>query len=333
MIQNKTNDQAIIRLSALWALAEITLGGVLHAMRIPLTGLFVGSTALACVFMISRSTNSYRVVLQALLTVMAIKMIATPHASPFSYMAMAIQTFCCIPLVGERGHSRFWITMMFLIASLYSPVQKLVILYVTFGQEGVTVVLDEFRKWFAPSLSTTEFILIPLILWLGVHLVMGFFLAKWLHGLTTSHNEKKELQEEWVSSVAHDAMPPASQPSMMMRYKLMPIAVVTGLCILYLFEQALPAWMHVLWRPLLIILFWQLIVRPIAMYIVQKRASTSNKEGNVRAVMDEFPTMWSIIIFARRKSSSVVGSIERFYVFLKVTIVLSVINSTDHTHD
>lgn len=331
MIQN-TNDQAIIRLSALWALAEITLGGVLHAIRIPLTGLFVGSIALACVFLISRSTNSYRVVLQSLVTVIIIKMIATPHASPFSYIAMSIQTLCCIPLVGQRGHSRFWITMMFLIASLYSPVQKLLILYVTFGQEGVTVVLDEFRKWFAPSLSTTEFILIPLVLWLGVHLVMGLFLAKWLHRFTTSDNGKKELHEEWISSVVHDTMPTASPPSMM-RHKLMPVVVVIGLCQLYFFEQALPAWMHVLWRPLLIILFWQLIVRPIVMYIIKKWGSAGNKKKNVRAVMDEFPTMWSIIAFARRKSSAVAGSFDRFHVFLKVTILLSVMNSSNNTND
>ncbi|MCX7875007.1 MAG: hypothetical protein N2321_02445, partial [Melioribacteraceae bacterium] len=38
------------KLTTLWAFTESTLGGILHALRIPFTGLFVGS---ASVFFIS----------------------------------------------------------------------------------------------------------------------------------------------------------------------------------------------------------------------------------------------------------------------------------------
>jgi hypothetical protein len=333
MTPNAISDQAIIRLSALWAIVEITLGGVLHAMRIPLTGLFVGSIALACIFLIARSANSYKTVLQALGTVMAIKMMATPHASPFAYIAMAAQTLCCLPLIGQRGLSRRWVTSMFLVASIYSPLQKLVILYVTFGQQGLMTVLNEFRNWFAPQLSSTEFILIPLTIWLGVHMLVGFFLAKWLIAWSTTINEKKELHNEWILTRTADVTSIASSPRSQQPYWLMPMVVILGLFLLYFFEQQLPDWMHVLWRPLLIILFWQLIVRPIAMFIVQKRATTRLNDGHIRAVMDEFPNMWSIIAFARKKSSSVTGSIHRFHVFLKITIMLSVMNHSECTND
>jgi len=333
MSKSTINDQAIIRLSALWALVEITLGGVLHAMRIPLTGLFVGSMALACVYLIARSTTSYRVVLQAMVSVMAIKMMATPHASPFSYVAMAIQTLCCIPLIGHKGHSRKWVTSMFLLASLYSPMQKIVILYITFGHQGLMVVLEEFRKWLAPGLTTTELMLIPLVLWLGIHLVAGFFLAKWLHTWVAQGAGKQELHDEWIRYDIIDTHPPYSQRRSTTRKVLLNVAVVLIVVLLYLYESVMPTWIHVLWRPLFIILFWQLIFRPIISIISKRWTSGGKDDGNVQVVMDELPRMWSIIKFARRKSSDVVGWVDRYYVFLKVTILLSVMNSTDNIND
>ncbi len=333
MRKSTINDQAIIRLSALWALVEITLGGVLHAIRMPLTGLFVGSMALACVYLIARSTTSYRVVLQAMVSVMAIKMMATPHASPFSYVAMAIQTLCCIPLIGHKGNSRKWVTSMFLIASLYSPIQKIVILYITFGHQGLMIVLEEFRKWLTPGLSTTELILIPLVLWTGIHLVAGFFLAKWLHTWITQGAGKQELHDEWSRYDLTNTHAPYSQRRSTSRQVLLTIVVVSLLLLIYLYESVLPTWIHVLWRPLLIILSWQLIIRPIIAIISQILSSGVKNEGDVQVVMDEFPRMWSIIKFAKRKSSDVAGWVDRYYVFLKVTILLSVMNSTETTND
>ncbi len=333
MMENSNNEQAVVRLSALWALAEISLGGLLHALRLPLTGLLVGSVALACIYLIVKSTNSYSSVLKALVIVSAIKMMATPHASPFSYLAMSVQTFCCLPLIGRRGDSRKWVTAMFLLASLYSPIQKLMILYVTFGHDGLAVVFNEFAKWVAPTMSTTSLISIPIIIWIGAHLIVGFLLAKWLHEWVSADYESRELQAEWKQDAASEKNQPVSQYASSYRKLLISLSVVTLLMVLYLYESNLPAWVHVLWRPLLIILFWQLIVRPIISVISQKWALTSKEDGNVVAVMDELPKLRSILTFARRKSSNMAGWFDRFREFLKVTILLSVMYSTDKTND
>jgi hypothetical protein len=333
MRENSKNEQAIVRLSALWAIAEITLGGLLHALRLPLTGLLVGSVALACIYLIARSTNSYSAVLKALVIVSAIKMMATPHASPFSYVAMSVQTFCCLPLIGRRGDSRLWVTAMFLIASLYSPIQKLLILYVTFGHDGLAVVLNEFGKWVAPTMSTIGLISIPLIMWFGAHLAVGFLLAKWLHEWVAADNGSEALQAEWKRDAAAQINQPVAQHASSYPKLLMPIAVVSMLVLLYLYESDLPTWVHVLWRPLLIILFWQLIVRPIIMLITNRWAVASSGDGNMKDVMGELPKLRSILTFARRKSSNVVGWFDRFREFLKVTILLSVMYSSEKSND
>ncbi len=325
-------DTVVNRLSALWALTEITLGGVLHALRIPLTGLFVGSTALACVYLIAISSKHYRSIVKSLSVVSAIKVMSTPHASPFSYLAMAAQSLCCMPLAGRRGQSRIWVTVMFLLASIYSPMQKLMILYVTLGQHGLSAVLVELRDWVAPNLTTTEFVMVPLLLWFGAHLSAGFFLAKWLHRWAIAGSTHSELYDEWNRT---ELGTPVLAPSRASRRRQIAFSAVTvaALSLLYVFEGYLPGWVHVLWRPLLIIACWQLMARPLLMILSKYWTRSTIDESDVRAVMDEFPRMWSILTFAQKKSIHATGWTSRMRTFLMVTMHISLTPSSEAMND
>ena len=327
------NDPVVTRLSALWALAEITLGGVLHTLRIPLTGLFVGSTALACVYLIARSTNSALTILKALLAVMAIKVMSLPHASPFSYLAMSFQAACCMPLIGRRGNSRAWVTSLFIVASMYSPLQKLVILYITFGHEGLYVVLDALRNWLSPQLTTGEFLFLPLVLWFGAHIVAGYLLSVWLLRWVSYDSVKDVYHDEWIRSRVSATPELQDQPIMTVRRIILSLIILVALSGLYFYESELPAWMHVLWRPLLIILSWQVVVRPLIQRFSRRLISGSANSKDVKAVMDELPQMWSILTFAQTKSAEVTGWVSRIKTFLKVTIALTTTRMPEVKHD
>ena len=47
------NSKIISRLTALWALSEAGLGGILHALQSPFTGLFVGGFAIILISLIA----------------------------------------------------------------------------------------------------------------------------------------------------------------------------------------------------------------------------------------------------------------------------------------
>ncbi len=306
---------------------------MLHALRIPLTGLLVGSTALACVYLIAITTNQYRSIVKALSVVTAIKMMSSPQASPFSYLAMAIQSLCCMPLAGPRGRSRIWVTAMFLLASMYSPLQKLVILYITFGQQGLSVVLGELRDWVAPNLTTSEFLMFPLVLWFGSHLMAGFLLAKWLHRWSMPDGARLELHDEWKRT--ETMTPPTQTPARIFgrRHIVSSSAAVAALSLLFVFETDLPGWFHVLWRPLLIIVCWQLMARPLMIILSRRWTASTRNESDIRAVMDEFPRMWSILSFAQKKSNEVTGWIGRIRTFLRVTMHVSLTSNPEVLHD
>ena len=73
-------DRAVERLTALWALNEAGLGGLIHAMRVPFTGIVVGSTAVVLIALIAFfAEKKAKAILKATVIVLLIKAAASPH--------------------------------------------------------------------------------------------------------------------------------------------------------------------------------------------------------------------------------------------------------------
>ena len=88
------NSKIISRLTALWALSEAGLGGVLHAIQFPVTGLLVGGFAIVLISLIAYfSDNKWETIFRSLLVVLIIKLAVSPHSPPTSYLAVSFQAF------------------------------------------------------------------------------------------------------------------------------------------------------------------------------------------------------------------------------------------------
>ena len=141
------NDNILIsRLILLWILIEIVLGGVLHALKIPLSGLVVGNFAIVCIYLLINSSDHYKGIFRALVIVMTAKWLLSPQASIFSYLAMLIQTVVMLPILFNKT-SRGLIVVCVLVSSLYSPIQKLGITYLVVGDELILNVYVLADRW------------------------------------------------------------------------------------------------------------------------------------------------------------------------------------------
>ncbi len=88
----RQNLNAITRLTALWAFNESGLGGLMFALKIPLTGFFVGGFAVLLIGLIAwYAQRDYRQVLKATVLVLIIKATVSPHAPLPAYLAVAFQ--------------------------------------------------------------------------------------------------------------------------------------------------------------------------------------------------------------------------------------------------
>lgn len=138
MISALTNEQrsnAIQRLTALWAFTESGLGGVMHALHVPFTGLLVGGMAVVMICLIAEfSTHNYRLILKSLIIVLIVKAMAGPFTPVTAYIAVSFQALLGYVLFRLLRVNFMSILLLSIIAMLESAIQKLLVLTFFFGQ-------------------------------------------------------------------------------------------------------------------------------------------------------------------------------------------------------
>ena len=142
MTNNHSNTAT--RLTALWALSESGLGGMMHALKIPFSGLFLGGFAIVMVTLIAQQYQKgrFKAVMQATLLVILVKAMASPHSPPMAYIAVGFQGLAgaCIYSI---GFNRITCTLFGGIALFESAIQKFLTTTLIFGK-SIWEALDGF---------------------------------------------------------------------------------------------------------------------------------------------------------------------------------------------
>ncbi len=123
------------QLTALWAFVEVTLGGLLHAIRLPLTGLVVGGSAVAILCaMAYTSKNIWKDIVRATGVVLVVKAGASPHSPIPAYLAVSFQGFAAALLFSIIRNYKLATVVFAVLAMLESALQKLLTLVIMYGK-------------------------------------------------------------------------------------------------------------------------------------------------------------------------------------------------------
>jgi hypothetical protein len=181
------------RLIALWVLAETFLGGLLHAFRIPLAGVFIACFSALFISLIYTTTGSSKKVIHATLIVLVFKMLLSPHAPLGAFLSVALQGVIgasILKLIPSQKAGRMLVTVF---AYLQSATMKLLSLTIIFGM-GFWDALDEFMLSivdYFPFLATVLSAKNLVLSYLGIYLVTGI-IAGWMIG-KVALNTKRSL--------------------------------------------------------------------------------------------------------------------------------------------
>lgn len=146
------SETAVQRITALWALSEAALGGVLHALRIPFTGLFVGSTAVIFITLIAFFARQKGAILRATLLVMIVKGVVSPHTPVTAYFAVTFQGIVGEMLFRRARHFFLPALLLGIFSLLQSAFQKIIILTLVFGK-NLWVSIDVLGQYILNQLS------------------------------------------------------------------------------------------------------------------------------------------------------------------------------------
>jgi hypothetical protein len=317
---------AIQRLTALWALNECGLGGVLHAFNSPFTGLLVGSIAMGCIaFICVLADQKWKTIMTSLMVVLVVKALVSPHASPTAYIAVIFQ--------GVTGALMYRFIPGLLISSVLfitlglveSALQRLLTLTVLYGNT-LWDAINIWGEWVAskwgliiPVTSSTLIIYI----YLSIHLIAGIVIG-WMVFKTITSVHALWGQKQFSLTLGKDDTKAFFKGKKKGRWRQYIFFVVLVAIIVFAYsglpnpDSNIQQGFLAIMRAFAVLTLWfvflaPLLIRFLKNYLGQKHRQLSNE---VAQTMDMFPQLLWIIDKTWTESKTL-----RFYPRLKFLIV------------
>ena len=285
MYQVETGNKEMIyyRLVALWVICEAMLGGIIHGLRIPVSGLVVGSCAVICISLIAWYQPKKGAIIKATLIVAIFKMMLSPQAGVPAYIAVFFQGAIGELLFWNRRYFRLSCMLLSVLALLESGLQRILVLTIIYGNDLWLVVNNFFNQLLKNQKPVNASFWI-ISIYVGIHGLVGLTIG-WIAGILP-HKIKT-----WKGSM--DVYHPGESKSVLSgtvrkRKRLKKIMLVIWLLLLLIFAQSYlgpgEAWLpsniisKILIRSAIIILGWIFLVGPLLKQILH--SWLKKKQGN-----------------------------------------------------
>lgn len=191
-LSNEQRLNAVQRLTALWAFTESGLGGIMHALQIPFTGLLVGGMAVIMISLIAEiCDHNFKQILKSAVIVLIVKAMVSPYTPFPAYIAVTFQAALGYGLFNLLKVNFLSIVLLSTIAMLESAIQKLLILTLFFGEslwKAMDGMMAFLANQFGSNILNGSYWIVGIYLLL--YLAAGFFIA-WL-AFRTIKNFKPE---------------------------------------------------------------------------------------------------------------------------------------------
>ena len=324
--------RAVERLTALWALNEAGLGGIIHALRVPFTGVVVGSTAVVLIALIAYfAERKARAILKALVVVLLVKAAASPHTPLPAYVAVSFQGLAGALLFGLLPSIRLGALLLGLLALWQGAVQKLVVMSLLYGR-SLWDSVDAVGHWILEKRGSGPGELSPtgwfLIVYLGYYTLAGL-ITGWLAGAIPREIAAALKNPRPAPAPLGDAPPLPLPPPRKRWWRRTPFK--TGLVLLILL--AVLVWVHpgqegwlrglrAFARAGVVLALWMWLVRPLGSALLRRfrRREQSIYGADVERALAQFPSLRLAAAAAWRESAAV-GGFRRWKKFLVELVV------------
>jgi hypothetical protein len=319
-------SETFYKLVALWAVCESFAGGILHAVKMPFTGMILSSLAVLCITLIARFVPGKTQILKATFIVCIFKIMLSPHSPPAAYLAVAFQG-----LLGQllflSGHTTGAAAILGILALIESAVQKILVMIIMYGAPFWKAVNAFLKKNFDPA-GSHDYLYTIAVVYICIHALTGL-----LAGLFASYLARHA--EIWKGQYPHLMIgdPEEAEPRQSKSRSRFKILYWTGWLFLLLFYiqakiDPAHAWLPVskltdiLLRALIILAGWYLLISPLLMRLIKKilNAGKERMHSEVKAVLELLPGTRHIFIESFRLSASVSGP-ERIIFFFRILVI------------
>jgi hypothetical protein len=317
------DNQTFIALTALWALVESGFGGMMHALHLPFTGIFLGGFSVIIISLIAHfETNSYKKIIQATFIVMAIKASVNPLTSPFAYIAVAFQGFLGAGLYAIGSRNLLIHLLFSIFAMLESAFQKLLVATIWYG-DSWHIALDKLIGSILKSINiSTEsrYALIVVVIYLSLYAIWGVVLGIWIHRLPQKIHNRMHAFDDIMPSLEDQHI----EKKRKRRLPIILLSIAMVLLIGFLVPSKNP-WIEsltLLIRTTSIVLIWMFVITPLWRKFVVKQLVNRDDE-NTQHIKDRIPYLSMHVKPLYSKVSKEHKGIHKYSEFVLGLIVIS----------
>ncbi len=334
---------AVQRLTALWAFTESGLGGIMHALQIPFTGLLVGGMAVIMICLIADiSEYNYKQLLKSALIVLIVKAMVSPYTPFPAYIAVSFQALLGFGLFSLLGVNLISIILLSTITMLESAIQKLLILTLFFGEslwKAMDTMIGSLASQFGSIVSNGSYWIVGIYLF--IYLAGGFFIA-WLafRTIKSFKTEKSTFILDTTFKIPVD-LTKTKRPASKNKYTklwLLILAMITLSAVLFFFAtDTKQGWLAVAktisWT-LSAILIWFMLIGPLFTKVIQRllQKKESRYSDEVLKALSFLPVMKQLTVLAWQQSKLLHG-FRRWHFFFASLIHTTLTYTESATND
>ncbi len=335
---------AIERLTALWAFSESGLGGILHAMKIPLSGIIVGGFAVILISFIGYfAEKKFTSIVKATIVVLLVKFAASPHSPLQAYFAVGFQGILGAIILDNTSHFRFGTMLHAITGLLESAIQKLLILTIIYGTSFWKAINIFYRNISgelsikSTGISGSEIIIIA---YLGIYLICGIVIG-WVAGKFPGHTIRLYTKDESLINLRSlilnnktKLLPPSIGNKK--RNKLKPI-IIPLLIILFMIPFSISEYgflqgVYVFLRVIVIISLWYFLFAPFLMKLLRKLLKKQSKAyfNEVDNIVRSLPLLKNAAKTIWLESIKIKG-IKRIDYFISTLVIFSLTHTPEES--
>lgn len=334
--ENKFDYQiSILKITALWAFSESAFGGILHALTIPLRGIFINVAAVLFISLIALFSKSSKEILKSTLIVILIKALVSPHTPLTAYFAVSIQGLVGYLLFLNKNFFRTSALLLGIITLFFSGIQKIVVLTILFGNNFwksinlfVKQIVNEFLSFgFHPDI---HFGLLLIGSYIFIHLVAGVIAGLYAGSLPKKLDEFSNQSKTIIFDEFPPKIPRKEKKGKKKNWLLRPtgIIILTILFAVLIYSYYNPYKSDIasieiiimLIRSIVLTVLWYALLAPFVKRMFQKFISGKKSlySEEIDEILNMFPHFKRIVGYTWKESQSYKG-LKRIKIFLSTS--------------
>jgi ABC-type thiamin/hydroxymethylpyrimidine transport system permease subunit len=301
------DTQIYYRLIALWVVCEAFLGGMIHGLKLPVSGLLVGSCAVLCICLIAYYVPIKGAILKATVIVAVCKMMLSPQSPPPAYVAVFFQGLIGELLFFNKKYFRTACLLLGGIALFESAIQRVLVMTILYGKNLWTV-LDEFINNLTHQKTITSYSILLVSSYILLHTIVGVLVGFYAGKIVQHSQQWGLLHTDYLIALPAENMALSIATKNSKKSKKLKLGlfifwlVLLGLLLqswLQIGKPILPkqAVVQILFRSFLIVLSWYFLISPLVMLLLKKWLAGQQQKSQtaIREVLLLLPSIKYIV--------------------------------------